>query len=45
MNADRMANMPAKKSLKNKALGTVLINIQKNPIGFKMCGSYLGQIG
>jgi hypothetical protein len=32
MNADRMANTPAKKSLKDKALGTVLINLQQTPL-------------
>lgn len=29
MNADRMANTPAKKSLKGQALGTILINLQQ----------------
>jgi len=32
MNADRMANTPAKKSLKGKALGTVIINLQQTPL-------------
>lgn len=29
MNADRMAKTPAKKALQGKALGTVLINLQR----------------
>eukprot|EP01098_Paradermamoeba_levis_P016805 TRINITY_DN930_c0_g1_i2.p1 TRINITY_DN930_c0_g1~~TRINITY_DN930_c0_g1_i2.p1 ORF type:complete len:378 (-),score=113.12 TRINITY_DN930_c0_g1_i2:277-1410(-) len=32
MNADRMARTPAKKSLKRKALGTVIINLQQTPL-------------
>jgi len=37
MNADRMANTPARKSLKTppKALGTVIINIQQTPLDHK----------
>jgi hypothetical protein len=35
MNADRMANTPAKKSLKKKALGTVIINLQQTPLDSK----------
>jgi len=35
MNADRMANTPAKKSTKNKALGTVIINLQQTPLDDK----------
>jgi NAD-dependent SIR2 family protein deacetylase len=36
MNADRMAKTPAKKMLKNQALGTVIINLQKTPLD-EMC--------
>jgi hypothetical protein len=32
MNADRMAKTPAKKSLQNKAIGTVIINLQQTPL-------------
>jgi NAD-dependent SIR2 family protein deacetylase len=32
MNADRCANTPAEKMLKGKALGTVLINLQRTPL-------------
>mmetsp|Transcript_7631 Transcript_7631/g.17580 ORF Transcript_7631/g.17580 Transcript_7631/m.17580 type:complete len:382 (-) Transcript_7631:59-1204(-) len=32
MNADRMADTPARKSLRGKALGTVIINLQRTPM-------------
>jgi NAD-dependent SIR2 family protein deacetylase len=35
MNADRMANTPAKKMLQRKALGTIIINLQKTPLDDK----------
>lgn len=35
MNADRMAKTPAKKSLQNKAIGTVIINLQQTPLDSK----------
>ncbi len=35
MNADRMANTPAKKSKKGNALGTVIINLQQTPLDKK----------
>jgi len=39
MNADRMANTPATKSMENprRALGTIIINLQETPLDGKTC--------